>query len=347
MHLIRLVSVAICLAWLSACPAGATLTPETDWQTASIPTPTPAPFAHHGDVVYYNGNVIYAGNDGRIYAFDPATSTADAAELVYDSRSLTPTSKTVAGLFRDSDNYLYFHDSGETDYVYRVLLTDTWPIEDLQSLDTNGSGTIYGFAENPTTTAIYILSRDYYGGGNLIYIYLLTLFDTAPTLIGSFEKQHEDTDLGPSIFADNDNLLVGERPKTGSGSGYFHRIRIGNELTVDTVDYLTFSGGLADAVYGYSSGIYVSTGQGKSIIKLYGSISKGYELKPAASASQTAQGLCFDGSLFYVTEIGTSGAIAFSSLKSVVPQPSGKEDEGCFIQAVTPSFFHKIAEWIQ
>jgi hypothetical protein len=115
------------------------------------------------------------------------------------------------------------------------------------------------------------------------------------------------------------------------GDGYFHLVdsQTGNLLVQN---YLTFTGGLAGATYGYNNVIYVTTGDGKKVYKIQGSTKS-----EVATTDDDAQGIVFAGNPLLISEMDeTTGSVSFNTLEPAESGgggggSSGGGGGGCFI----------------
>ncbi len=100
------------------------------------------------------------------------------------------------------------------------------------------------------------------------------------------------------------------------GDGYFHQVDTASGAAVQA-DYLTFTGGLVDATYGYNNHIYVTSGGGKAIFELRGDIA----VPAVGTTDGEARGLSFGDANFYTSEMvpfttgtGDDGKISFDKV---------------------------------
>jgi hypothetical protein len=293
------------------------VSPADPYEASALPVPNPDVFAWNSAIAYYDGNLIYAGNDGQIYAFEMGTNVST---VVCDTSALSTLFSSVTGFLVGNDHYLYFHDNGNTKSIYRVRLTDDWPAR-YESFDTQCNGFIYAFTKNPWTGAIWFSSADF-GPGNMYLYEVGSSFDRAVER-AAFSKPHgENAGNGPVIFKGQSTLLYGE--SVWGENGYFHLV----DSTAGSViekDYITFSGGLAGAAYGYDNVIYVTTGGGKKIYQIDGA-----DKIEVAATTEDAQVIVFDGFSFYVSEQKSSdwsGAISLHALwhSISIGVPAGQE----------------------
>lgn len=311
-----LISLGVVLAIVLANPALAGITPVDTWESEALSDPNPAVFGWVGSIAYYDNQIIYAGNDQKIYAYD--LDTENSTELL-DLSGDANFSFGPSGFMVSDDNYLYFHDNGNSDKVYRVDLTAAWPAS-IESFNTGATGSIYAFTQNPWTDAVWFTSADF-GAGNMHLYEVNASFDLA-TQRASFGKPHgENAGNGPIIFKGASTLLYGE--SVWGGDGYFHLVD-STTGDISTMNYLTFTDGLAAAAYGYDNVIYATTGNGRKIYKINGSAMEG-----VATTDNDAQGIVFDGISFYVSEMETglfTGAVSFNALWHLIPTgvPSGQ-----------------------
>ncbi len=285
-----LILVCCAVAGMLAIDSSAAITPVAPFQAEALPDPNPPVFTFQSAISYYNNSIIYAGSDGKIYAYDVDSKLST---LVSDTSSLGNAFAAVTAFMVSSDDYLYFTDNAVTPNIYRLKLTDTWPAG-YSTLATGVSSFIFSFTENPWTNTIWFSSSDF-GSGNF-YLYEINPAFTTATQRSTFAKKGDLSGNGPIIFEDETTLLYGE--SVFGGDGYFHQV---NTTTGDVIqaDYLTFTGGLVDAAYGYNNRIYVTSGGGKTIFELSGN------LDPSAvgTTDDGAQGIAFGEANFYVSEM--------------------------------------------
>jgi hypothetical protein len=282
-----LILVCFAVAGMSASDSFAAITPVAPFQAEALPDPDPPVFTFQSAISYYNNSIIYAGSDGKIYAYDVDSKLST---LVSDTSSLGNAFAAVTAFMVSSDDYLYFTDNAVTPNIYRLKLTDTWPAG-YSTLATGVSSFIFSFTENPWTNTIWFSSSDF-GSGNF-YLYEIDPAFTTATQRSTFAKKGDLSGNGPIIFEDETTLLYGESVFGGDGS--FHQV---NTTTGDVIqaDYLTFTGGLADATYGYNNRIYVTSGGGKKIFEIDGN-----QKTLLASTYDEASGITFDGSSFFIS----------------------------------------------
>jgi len=299
------IAFALSLAFVWGGILLAAITPTDPWQSSPLEAPSPTPFTWNSSICYHENQLIYPGNDGKIYAYHLTNATSTE---VLDLSSDPKFGFGPSGFLVSHDNYLYFHDNGTTKNLYRIDLTAPWPPE-LESFDTAASGSIFGFAENPWTDVLWFASADFPPGD--MYLYEVDRAFTSATQRASFPQPHEGGS-GPIIFTGATTLLYGE--SVWGGNGYFHLI----DSTTGSMaheDYLVFDGGLASACYGYNQGIYVAAGRGKTIYKVQGTAKT-----TIGTTDDDAQGLAFDDlSLYVSTQVPFSGgendgAISFHEL---------------------------------
>ncbi len=288
-------SLGLAFLILAAFPGLAAITPIGPYEAKALADPSPAIFTFQSSIVYDNNSVIYAGDDGKIYAYDVDSKSST---LVSDSSSLSTAYAAVTAFMVSSDDYLYFTDNGVTSNIYRLKLTDTWPAS-YESLDTGITSSIFAFAENPWTDTIWFSSGDFFVSSDNFYLYEVDTALTMVTLRSSFVKpnaQPSGSGNGPIIFKGPNTVLYGEA--TFIGDGYFHLV---NSSTGELVqaNYLAFPGGLGDLTYGYNNRIYATSGGGQTIFELRGSDT------PLAlgTTDDEARGITFGDANFYVSEM--------------------------------------------
>ncbi len=329
--------IGLLLLCLLAAPARAALTPSAPWQAQSLPEPDPPAFNYSSAIAYHDGSILYAGDDGKIYAYDLNTG---ASSLVCDTSSLTPSFYAIGGLFVSSDGYLYFHDNATTNpaKIYRLRLADPWPAA-FSELDTGVSSAVYAFAENPWTQTVWFSSADFFGSGNAFYLHEIQPGFSGVRLRASFVQPNGGGN-GPLLFLGPGTVLYGE--SVFGGNGFFHLIN-GNTGEVLSENHLTVPGGLADAAYGYNRTVFATSGGGKRVLRISGATAA-----EIAASGDEARGLQFDGESFYVSEMvpfggPEAGKVRFHRLADPTAAPAieGKA-EGFFaglLAAPTPSAF--------
>jgi hypothetical protein len=302
--------ILICLCF-ATCMLGAVslaaITPIGPYKAEDLSDPNPAPLVYQSSIAHYNDAVIYAGDDGKIYAYDISSGSST---LVSDTSALGNAYATVQGFLTGADNYLYFHDNALTANIYRLNLAEAWPVN-YETLDTGITSAIFGFIENPWTNAIWFSSGDFYGSGSNFYLYAVGPNFTNITLNASFEKPNGGGN-GPIIFENRTTLLYGEA--VYMGDGYFHQIDT-DEGNIHKRDYLTFSNGLGDATYGYDGRIYATSGGGKSIFEIDGD-----QKTLIATTHDEARGITFDGTTLTISAMvpysgsGDDGEISLAQI---------------------------------
>jgi hypothetical protein len=318
---LMLIGLSGILLFFLTTPVCAEITPEDPYDTESLKDPVPAIFTWNGSIGYYDNQLIYCGDDKKIYAYDLDTGNST---LVSNTSGLGGAWGSAAGLLISSDDYLYFHDNGDTTKIYRLLLTNAWPTA-YESLDTGCSGSIYSFAQNPWTDVIWFASAEFFGN---MYLYEVNGTFTAATQRAAFAPPNGGGN-GPIIFKGIQTLLYGE--SVWGGDGYFHVVDTATGA-VTTQDYIIFDGGLAGACYGYRGFVYTTSGSGNTIYYIDGNT------KTAVGATlEDAQGIVFGGGKFYVSEqisSDGSGTISLHSLWSVSGAvPPNDDSSNCFIGA--------------
>ena len=113
------IALSVLLVFLSGNPLSAVITPTDPWQSQGLGDPSPVPFTWNSSIAYYNNQLIYAGSDKKIYAFDIAGGTS---VMVSDTSALSDPWASVSGFLVTSDHYLYFHDNRfPTGKIFRLL----------------------------------------------------------------------------------------------------------------------------------------------------------------------------------------------------------------------------------
>ena len=287
-----LILVCCAVAGMSSSDSSAALAPIDPFQAEALPEPNPSVFLYSSSIVYYNNYLIYAGSDGKIYGYNLATSES---VVISDTSPLSSGFTAAQGFFVSSDDYLYFHDNAVTSTIYRLQLSGAWPA-DYETLDAGISSAIFAFTENPWTNAIWFSSSDFFGSGNNFYLYEIDSGFTTATLRSSFEKKGASSGNGPIIYKGPDTVLYGE--SVFGGDGYLHLVKSSTGGLIQA-DYLTLSGGLGDATYGYNNRIYATSGGGKTVFELRGSSAP---LAVGATDGE-ARGITFGDTNFYVSEM--------------------------------------------
>jgi hypothetical protein len=312
--------LSVVLVILLANPVNAAITPKGSYEAMALADPVPAVFAWNGSIGYYENQLLYCGDDKRIYAYDLDTG---ASTLVSDTSGLGGAWGSATGFLISSNDYLYFHDNGDTTKVYRLLLTNAWPAA-CESFDTGCSGSIYSFAQNPWTDVIWFASAEFFGN---MYLYEINGTFTAATQRAAFAQPNGGGN-GPIIFKETQTLLYGE--SVWGGDGYFHVVDTSTGA-VTRQDYITFDGGLAAACYGYGDYIYATAGSGNTIYYTDGSIKTA-----VGAADEDAQSIVFGGGNLYVCEQKSSdgsGTISLHRLWSAIGTITGDGSSNCFIGA--------------
>jgi len=333
-----LILVCCAVAGLSASDSSAAITPVAPFQAEALPDPNPPAFIYSSSIAYYNNYLIYAGDDGQIYGYN--LDSGDSV-IIADTRSLKSGFTAVQGFLVSSDDYLYFHDNylfpNGLQSIYRLQLSGGWPVA-YETLVTDATSAIFTFTENPWTNAIWFSSSDF-GSGNF-YLYEIDSGFTKATLRSSFAKKGDNSGNGPIIFEDETTLLYGE--SVFGENGYFHQVDTATGAVIQA-DYLTFTGGLADATYGDNNRIYVTSGGGKTIFELQGSA----EPLAIGTTDNDAQGIVYGDDNFYISELILSGADTgktsldkfWDASPTPVPPTSssgGGGGGGCFIENADP-----------
>ena len=284
-------SIVFLLLSLLVAPVHAALTPVAPWQAALLPEPNPPAFAYSSAIAYHDGSIFYAGDDGKIYAYDIASG---ASSLVCDTSALATAFSSVQGFLVASDGYLYFHDNATTAKIYRLRLADPWPVEEYAELDTEVPGAIYAFAENPWTGTIWFSSADFFGSGNTFYLHEVNPGFGGVRLRVSFVQPNGGGN-GPMLFIGPSTVLYGE--SVFGGNGFFHLLNANTGEMLEE-NYLTVAGGLADAALGYNRTVFATSGGGKRVLQISGATAV-----EIAASGEEARGLQFNGETFYVSEM--------------------------------------------
>jgi len=299
--------LCLAVAGLLVGEAQAAITPVAPYQASALPDPAPPVFTYGSAIGAYNGRLIYAGSDGKIYAYAVATG---ASTLVSDTSALATGFSAVQGFLIASDGCLYFHDNAISSKIYRIRLADAWPAA-YETLDTTAAGAIYSFTENPWTGTVWFSSADFFGSGNKFYLHEVNPGFSGVRLRAAFVQPNGGGN-GPTIFKGPSTVLYGE--SVFGGSGYFHLVHAGTGEVLRE-NYVTVAGGLADAVHGYDRVVFASTGGGRRVLRLLGA-----STTEIGTTGDEARGIQFDGDTFYVSEMvpfgtgSTDGAVRFNSL---------------------------------
>ena len=102
------------------------ISPIDPLRARALADPSPEAFIYQSSIAYYNNYLIYAGDDGKIYGYNLATSKT---VIISDTVSLSTAYAAVTAFMVSSDDYLYFTDNAVTKNIYRLKLTDTWPAD--------------------------------------------------------------------------------------------------------------------------------------------------------------------------------------------------------------------------
>jgi hypothetical protein len=294
-----LIVVCCAIAWLSASDSSAEITATDLYRAEALPDPNPPVYIYQPEIAYYNNYLIYAGDDRNIYAYDLTTKSST---LVSDTSSLTPEYYAVSGFMVSSDDYLYFHDQGQTSNIYRLKLTDPWPASP-ETLNTGITSSIVFFTENPLTHTIWFSSSDFYGTGNNFHLYEINPAFTTATEKSFFARPHDSDGTfgsgnGPILFENETTLLYGESiyVEVGHAPCYFHRVNTATGAVEE--DYLIVERSVYTGVYGYNNHIYVTSGQTNSILEIDGT-----QQTLIATTDDSATGLTFDGTSLFISEM--------------------------------------------
>jgi hypothetical protein len=314
------VGLSLLLVFLWANSVFAAITPEDHYDTEALSDPSPAVFVWNSSIGYYDNQLIYCGDDKKIYAYD---LDAGASTLVSDASGLGGAWGSAAGFLVSSDDYLYFHDNGDSTKIYRILLTNAWPAA-YESFDTGCSGSIYSITQNPWTDVIWFASAEFLGN---MYLYEVNGAFSTATQRAAFAPPNGGGN-GPIIFKETQTLLYGE--SVWGGDGYFHVVDTATG-TLNRQDYIIFDGGLAGACYGYEN-IYATSGSGNTIYYIDGNTKT-----EVGATDEDAQYIVFGGLELYVTEQKSSDGSGIISLHSLWKR-TGEEillddSSNCFIDA--------------
>ena len=316
--------------------AQADITPTAPYQAAALPDPDPAVFTYGSSIGSYSDQLIYAGSDGKIYAYSTGSGLST---LVSDTSSLATAFSSVQGFLIASDGHLYFHDNAVSANIYRVRLADAWPAA-FETLATSVAGSIYSFTENPWTGTVWFASADFFGSGNHFYLYEVNPGFTGARLRASFVQPNSGGN-GPIIFKGPSTVLYGE--SVYGGSGYFHLVNASTGEVVQE-NYVTIAGGLADAAYGYNQVVFATSGSGNQVLQVLGAAAT-----EIGSSAEEARGIQFDGDTFYVSEMvpyssgaAGEGAVRFNSLTdpAAVSEITASDPfKGAALSAPSPAVF--------
>lgn len=310
----------------------AQIDPKSGYEAEELADPDSAPMAWVSSMAYYDGRLIYAGRDGNVRAFDPDTGQS---EIVADPSAYGDFTWGPAGFMVSDDGYLYFGDNTfpPSGRIYRVHLSDSWPVVNVETLDTGADKSIFSFAQNPVAHTIWFASKNY-PAGDTMYLHEIPLTFTTVTERYSFPVHDISySGNGPIIFLNGDALLYGE--SVWGGGGYFHRLDLNSaarDVTM-TADYLTFDGGLLGAVRGFDDKIYVTTSAGMEVYRI-----SGENKTLVATTDLDAQALAFDGETLFISlqkSSDFSGEIHFGAItkKPDTGGGGGGGGGGCFVRS--------------
>jgi len=293
--------------------AFALATLEAPYALRNLPDPAPAVMTWHSSIAYYNGGIIYAGNDGKIWSMNVATGTST---LVCDTSSLSSAWNAPYGFAVVRGDHLYFHDNGANPArLYRLDLAGVWPraIGDVEILNTGAAGTIFSIAQNRFTGTVWFTSASNTALGDpetRIYLYEVNNTFAAATQRASFLPPNGGGS-GPVVFAGSQTALVGEA--VFGADGYFHLVNTATgAVTVE--NFMTFEGGLAAAVNGYGNAIYAVSGNGQRLYRIEENRKILIQTLPDGAWS-----LAFDGQELFVAAMdgldwAAGGAVSFLAL---------------------------------
>jgi len=301
-----------CLAWIglfglamfAACPALADVTAEPGYQAqngfAELDT---AAFPWHGSTAWYDGYLIYIDDVGKIMAYD--TTTHETRSVCNNTFLLIGDDFASAGFMVTKEGYLYFHDNSVSNQIlYRINLAWDWPTS-YESFNTSCDGDIFSLAQNPWTGEVWFAS--YATVTDWVYLYEVNAAFSAANKRMSFAKNHGG-DNGPIIWVTPDTLLLGE--PVDNTEGYFHLAK--PESNTLTYNEVALTGGPAEAVYAWNNEIYATTGSGREIYKV-----EENAITLVAQTTNNAQGLAFDGTNLFISEISNTGVVSFSALTCI------------------------------
>ncbi len=322
--------LAIAMAMAMACfftaanAAVAEIILEKDWYATAINSPTPATFTWNSSMAYYNGQLFYTGDDGNIYAFSNDNASA---QLVCETSELGGEWGSPTAFLVTTNDFLYFTDNGTTSNIYRVNLTQNRPAP-YQAFDTQCDGIIFSMTQDPENYNIWFASADF-GSGDQFYLYRVEDFAGAKKKV-HFTKPHGGGN-GPILFLTPTSVIYGE--SVYNGDGYLHLISTVTETVLDE-DWQSFVGGITSMVYGYDNDIFLTTGNGKRLIRLVAPL---YDEKGVASTSGSPQTIVYDKSkFFYLSEMDlTTGSSNYSYFWESGSSGGGDGgSSGCFIDTV-------------
>ena len=95
MNMKKMIFILICLCFVTGVLVAvslAAITPIGPYQAEDLSDPNPAPLVYQSSIAHYNDAVIYAGDDGKIYAYD---TDSGSSTLVSDTSSLCNQYATV------------------------------------------------------------------------------------------------------------------------------------------------------------------------------------------------------------------------------------------------------------
>jgi hypothetical protein len=160
---------------------GVAITPTAPYRLRDLGHPDPPALPWNSAIGYYRNHLIYAGNDQKVYAYD--VTEGDSTEVI-DLSNAPHFRFGPSGFLVSHENYLYFHDNGSTDKIYRIDLAASWPPA-MEALSTGASGSIFAFTQNPWTGAIWFNSADS-GAALVTMMTLIVYFGLACVMVSKF-----------------------------------------------------------------------------------------------------------------------------------------------------------------
>ncbi|MEW5735074.1 MAG: hypothetical protein AB1921_09480 [Thermodesulfobacteriota bacterium] len=286
----------------------------------TLTAPAPGVYVQSYALAWYQGDLLYAGTDGRIYAMDVNTG---ATALVSDTSALKGPASSVSAFCVVRGDHLYFSDNGQhPSIIYGLNLTAGWPAA-YTATNTLCQGTIAEIAQNPFTGTLWFTTFDVMG--QKIRLYEIIAAGLAVKRV-EFEPQHGGA-AGPVVFTEASTALVGE--SVNNGNGYLHMVDT-TDGTVTRYSFFSFAGGIVSAKPGYENAVYVTTGWGRSLYQLQNN---------AATLMQTSTGsiwgLAYNGNSVFTSELNPiSGQMVLKEYHNPPAAPAYAE-----LAAANPAFY--------
>ncbi len=306
---VKLAAALLLAAAMLPGAAFALATLEAPYDVRNLDDPAPAVKTWHSSIAHYNGGIIYAGDDGKIWSMNIGDGTST---LVCDTSSLSSAWSAPYGFAVVRGDHLYFHDNGANPArLYRIDLSGGLPVAvaAVETLDTGALGAIFAIAQNPFTGTVWFTSGDFAAG--MLYLYEVNkAFDTA-TQKAAFAAPNGGA-IGPVVFQAPQTALVGEA--FFGANGFFHLVNTATSA-VTVENFITFEGGLAAAINGYGNAIYAASGDGNRLYRIEENRKILIQTLPGAGA----WGLAFDGNELFAADMdgldwAAGGAVSFLAL---------------------------------